>query len=958
MGRESRSLSAGAPVHDSVRAVHVPQAPPGPVANRPSSAARENWFNLSPGLHGAVPGNRTFAALAFDPLLNGTLMFGGFNQTTFGPDGDTWLFTGGGWTNLTANLSILPSARWAALMTWNPWNDQMVMFGGRDATSTLGDTWVFNASGWTLLTPSASPSARQSQFSVFTADPTMGADYLYGGSCYRCGTIDHDSWTFVNGTWLNVSGSVTGGPTILDYGTWNPPGNEVIGYASTATNCSGSASTVSFNGTAWRVLGSNSSPGPVPQGGGLVYDSVDSAMILFGGGFDAGGICSFLPDTWSYSNGTWTNLSANLTAAPQSRCCESVAYDQTQEVVVLVGGAETSQAYIGDTWTFPSAPLVVSLNRSTPFGAVSLPENFSANVSGGAAPLSINWSFGDGSSNATTAAVQHSYPMAGTFTVNFSVRDTQGREVGRSFPYRIVSALVAGASATPTQGEAPLRVDFAANISGGAGPFVYGWDFGDGNLAYGANSAHVYREKGNFSAKLTVRDGSRQTSRAIVNVEVTAPLTVSVLLSPTGAAGDAPLLVNFTALPTGTATPFSARWTFGDGSPSAAGLNVVHLYTAVGRFAANVTVIDGSHQEANGSVVVDVSAPLTVSATANRTAGVAPFSVTFSAFGATGTAPFEFAWSFGDGSPNVSGASPTHVYPTAGRYMAEVTTTDAGGGRLVSTVPVQAVAPLSVAVLGNLTYGAAPLWVSFGSLVSGGLFPESYLWSFGDGGLATSASVTHRYTTVHSYTVNVTITDPLGETAYRTLAVDVYAPLRVELSASPATIALGGATTLTAATTGGFGSSTFAWGLLPPGCGTPTGPTVKCSPSMPGTFNITVSALDSHNDPATSSVVLSVASPPGPAGGLGGFTPSSWSTSPALLIVAAAGGALVGAAVVFLLLGRRGPPPGRLSTERNLVDSPSDPGRVPERGQRISRFVMIEPDGREEPGTAARETGR
>ena len=613
--------------------------------------------------------------------LNGTLMFGGYNHSSNSAWGDTWLFANGTWANLTANLSTTPSARWAALMTWDPWNEEMVLFGGRAGSNILGDTWVFNSSGWNQLFPVTAPSARQAQFSVFTADPTLRADYLYGGSYYLVGLIDNDSWTFVNGTWTDVTSAVAGGPPILDYGGWDPPSHDLLGYASTATNCSGTASTVSFNGTAWTVVNATSPPGPVTQGGGLVYDPIDSAMILFGGGYDSAGICAFLSNTWSYNNTAWTELNSNLTHAPFARCCYSVAYDATQKLLVLLGGAETSQAYVGDTWTFPHAPLALNLSSSSVSVGESVAVNFSANVSGGLAPLSLNWSFGDGSANASGATASHAYGTAGNYRVNFTVRDSQGRSINRSLAISVAALLVAGIQASPTYGEAPLRVNFSASAAGGLGPFVYSWTYGDQGVGSGALASHLYRTGGNFTATLTERDGARQTSRATVNISVTGPARRPRFRpGPSSTVGDAPFLVNFTATPSGNESPFSGVWIFGDGSPSSEGLDVSHLYLTPGPFTATVTVSDAAGHEANASVAVLVDAPLRVSASAVRTAGVAPFSVTFAASPSDGTPPFQFDWSFGDGSANGTGTAPVHVYANAGFYTAQLTATDSGGG--------------------------------------------------------------------------------------------------------------------------------------------------------------------------------------------------------------------------------------------------------------------------------------
>lgn len=46
-----------------------------------------------------------------------------------------------------------------------------------------------------------------------------------------------------------------------------------------------------------------------------------------------------------------------------------------------------------------------------------------------------------------------------------------------------------------------------------------------------------------------------------------------------------------------------------------------------------------------------------------------------------GLRPYDYAWSFGDGSPNSTLDSPSHSYENPGRYTANVTVTDSGGNR-------------------------------------------------------------------------------------------------------------------------------------------------------------------------------------------------------------------------------------------------------------------------------------
>ena len=85
---------------------------------------------------------------------------------------------------------------------------------------------------------------------------------------------------------------------------------------------------------------------------------------------------------------------------------------------------------------------------------------------------------------------------------------------------------VAVASASPTNGPAPLTVDFSG--TGSSDPdddqLTYQWDFGDGSTpAQGANAQHTYQSAGSYTASLTVSDGQGGTDTDSVTIVVDDP---------------------------------------------------------------------------------------------------------------------------------------------------------------------------------------------------------------------------------------------------------------------------------------------------------------------------------------------------------------------------------------------------------------------------------------------------
>ena len=80
---------------------------------------------------------------------------------------------------------------------------------------------------------------------------------------------------------------------------------------------------------------------------------------------------------------------------------------------------------------------------------------------------------------------------------------------------------IAKAAGTPTSGSAPLKVAFssAGSQDPDGDPLTYEWDFGDGTSASSAAApTHTYTRTGNFTARLTIRDGRGLTGTATVPI--------------------------------------------------------------------------------------------------------------------------------------------------------------------------------------------------------------------------------------------------------------------------------------------------------------------------------------------------------------------------------------------------------------------------------------------------------
>ena len=100
---------------------------------------------------------------------------------------------------------------------------------------------------------------------------------------------------------------------------------------------------------------------------------------------------------------------------------------------------------------------------------------------------------------------------------------------------------IAGATATPSTGIAPLSVSFNGSSSSDPDGTIasYAWTFGDGGTATGIAPTHVYQAAGSFNAQLTVTDNQGATGTKVVPITVsagpTAPAAPSNLTAQVGA---------------------------------------------------------------------------------------------------------------------------------------------------------------------------------------------------------------------------------------------------------------------------------------------------------------------------------------------------------------------------------------------------------------------------------------
>ncbi|MEH3114073.1 Ig-like domain-containing protein [Pedobacter terrae] len=373
---------------------------------------------------------------------------------------------------------------------------------------------------------------------------------------------------------------------------------------------------------------------------------------------------------------------------------------------------------------------------------------------------------------------------------------------------------------------------------------------------------------GNPTFDVIVTDTKGCNTTATFTLTVTPALALAPGTLPNGVTGTA-YTTNGIPSATGGTGPYTYSAT---GIPPGLTFNpstreITGTPNQIGAFTIPVTVTDANGNTITASYALKITDPLVLpSATlANGTTGTAyPTQTIPSATGGTG--PYTYA---ATGLPPGLAFNPTTREITgtptqSGTFTVPVTVTDADGKTVTNNYTIVVVDPLLLpaATLPDGTEGTVYATQTLPSAI-GGVGPYTYVGTNLPAGLsfnATTREVSGTPTQAGNYSIGVTATDSEGRTASNNYSIKVIGVLSLPGATLPnGIVGTPYAIQTLPAVTGGTAPYTYLATNLPPGLSFNTATReITGTPSLGGTFTISLTATDANGNKATTAYSLTV----------------------------------------------------------------------------------------------------
>ena len=693
-------------------------------------------------------------------------------------------------------------------------------------------------------------------------------EYTTPSSSYTFESFGSSSGTSYTWT-LSIDGSSESG-TIVVYS----PGTTL--YSSQNPTDVGNSVTFTSNASGndyyndWQINGENITSPPSNSGNSIYLSTNDSGVAApTYAGYTTGEYNISIAHSTYYSNGTaligftvaFRKNADNV--GPDDQYVGFNVYNSAGDKVL--GYSKDISSYSqGDWFTLPVINEYITSIGSYTFeyiGGLSA----TTDTSIASSSFSIDYS--------SSYTLTHTFSSSGTYNVTDNIINGTGvisfspsvSEVVNADPTVSISS-----SHNPSDiGESVL---FSSSISGGTSPYNYAWTIYDGtstsdsSLTTSSSSSfsYTFSSTGSYLVYLTVTDATGYSVSTSITQTVDSALSISITPSHNPADNSQDITYD-TSVSGGSGTYTAYSYVLYDGTStsdseltSGTASSFSYTYDSTGSYLLTYSVTDSNGYTASTSLTQTVNPDTTVSISSSQNPTDTGKTIEFISTVQYGTSPYTYEWAI-DGT-DYSTKDVNVTFSNAGTYTIDLTVIDAADYSVETSMSETVHSDPVISASSNVSSADINYPIEFSSSPSGGTSPYTYSWTIGGTQVSTSQDFSHSFSTAGTYTVEVTLTDSIGETYSASVTVTINNNPSVSVSSSQNPTDVGNSVTYTASESGGTGTISYEWYIN--GASEGSGSTLSYSFSSSGSYTVEVVVTDSDGHTASSSVTETVYSDP------------------------------------------------------------------------------------------------
>lgn len=346
VGDEAVKFGRPTMVYDAARAQMIMLASDAEIKPRQYrlDTITKTWVELKPA---ALPACANDAALVYQEHNRRILLAGGICTAADGFLDKNWEWDGTTWTELKTATSI---ARVTALaLAYDPLRQTTVHYGGIDALDTLprSDTIILRNGNWGVTSLLTRPGPRS--LFAFTSDPINQTIWLTGGVSEFNSNYLSDFWGYRGGQFFTKVMKDPPPSCDAPASAFDTTRNKMIVVCWVTTGLD--MEVFEFDGATFKQMTTDKDKPDARRFATVVYDESLKKIVMFGG-FDTE--ANFKDETWTWDGTSWTEVKKDK---PENRGLHAMWYDPLQKKTIIYGGIgrdsiEDHVERFSDMWAF------------------------------------------------------------------------------------------------------------------------------------------------------------------------------------------------------------------------------------------------------------------------------------------------------------------------------------------------------------------------------------------------------------------------------------------------------------------------------------------------------------------------------------------------------------------------------------------------------------------------------